>query len=50
MNVAFGFVLFVTPVFPLSPFHYMVQRSPPVVCVVLWVNLTFYEDMLVVGT
>ena len=26
------------------------KKPPLVVCVVLWANLTFYEDILVVGT
>ena len=50
MKVAFGFVLFATPVFPPSPFHDVAQEVLHCRPCRPLSNLTFYEDILVVGT
>jgi hypothetical protein len=50
LKCRFGFVLFLNPVFPPSPFHYVVQEVPHCYPCRPLGNRTFYEDILVVGT
>jgi hypothetical protein len=50
MNVALVLFYLLPLFFPLSPFHYVVQEVPYCCLCRPLGNLTFFEDILVVGT